>query len=81
MFYLDEIGNTSQSVALWGLHKGGKETVREFGSRNMQRKGTGGREGREQCMMKREKRRKESGDFVQMGEKELYLPYFSSIIF
>ena len=28
---------------------------------------------REECMMKREKRRKESGNLVQLGEKELYL--------
>lgn len=40
----------------------------------MQREGTGKKGG--QGTMRDEEREEESGNFVQMGEKELCLPYF-----
>ena len=65
----------SKSVALWGLstgpHKGEEEGVESLAAeiRDVQ----GRRWDREECMMKREKGRKESGNLVHLGEKELYL--------
>ena len=65
----------SESVALWGLstgpHKGEEEAVESLAAeiRDVQER----RGYREQCMMKREKGRKESGNLVHLGEKELYL--------
>ena len=65
----------SESVALWGLstgpHKGEEEAVENLAAeiRDVQERSGD----REECMMKREKRRKESGNLVQLGEKELHL--------
>ena len=65
----------SESVALWGLstgpHKGEEEAVESLAAEIGDVQGR--RWDREECMMKREKGRKESGNLVQLGEKELYL--------
>lgn len=73
----------SESVALWGLstahHKGEEEAVESLAAEINE--GQERREDREQCIMKREKGRKESGNLIHLGEKELYLSFFLSITF
>ena len=71
----EQDSTVSESVSLRGLstgpHKGEEEAVESLAAEIGDVQGR--RWDREECMMKREKGRKESGNLVQLGEKELHL--------
>ena len=71
----EQDSTVSESVSLRGLstgpHKGEEEAVESLAAEIGDVQGR--RWDREECMMKREKGRKESGNLVHLGEKELHL--------